>query len=119
MELKFNKNFYPKTVLIKSAYNFTDKAYIHLDEIGDYYIVNIDFKDGNAFNYLDFENEMLCQAARYEVYRQTKDLRKLTVARALASTVINNMEESETVEDDIEADVDIDSVLKDWFEANE
>ena len=29
------------------------------------------------------------------------------------------MEESETVEDDIEADVDIDSVLKDWFEANE
>ena len=59
MKLKFNKNFYPKTVLIKSAYNFTDKAYIHLDEIGDYYIVNIDFKDGNAFTYLDFENEML------------------------------------------------------------
>ena len=30
-KLKFNKELYSKTALIKAAYNFTDKAYVHLD----------------------------------------------------------------------------------------
>lgn len=115
MELKFNKSLYPKVVLIKSAYSFTDKAYIHLDEVDDYYIVTIIFKEGKEFDCSEFENEMLCQAARYEVYKQTKDLRKLTVARALASTVISDAADDEVVDED----VDMDSVLRDWFEENE
>lgn len=115
MKLKFNKSLYPKVVLIKSAYSFTDRAYIHLDEIDDYYTVDINFKDENEFDCAEFENEMLCQAARYEVYKQTKDLRKLTVARALASTVVNDNIEEEILEEEI----DVDLVLKDWFEENE
>lgn len=115
MELKFNKGLYPKTVLIKSAYSFTNRAYLHLDADGEYYTVSIIPKDGNEFDASDFVNEMLCQAARYEIYKQTKELRKLTVARALASTVIvDSVDESPE-----EEDIDMDSVLKDWFEANE
>ena len=42
-------------------------------------------------------------------------MRKLTVARALASTVIVDSADDSPDEEDI----DMDSVLKDWFEANE
>lgn len=115
MELRFSKNIYPKSILIKSAYNFTDRAYLHLDDNGTEYIVNIHFKEGQEFDYYDFENEMLAQAARYEIYRQTKDIRKLTVARALASTVIDELPEENEIEDDF----DMSEILTDWFEENE
>ena len=116
MEFKFSKELYPKTVLIKSAYSFTDKAYIHLDADDKNYIVKIIYKDGQIFDYKEFENEMLAQSARYEVYRQTKDLRRLTVARALASTVIEDTTPTDV--DDYE-DINIDEVLKNWFDDNE
>lgn len=115
MKLQFIKSLYPKCVLIKSAYSFTDKAYLHLDEDEKYYIVNITYKDGNEFEIKDFENEMLFQSARYEVYKQTKELRKLTVARALASTVV-----SESLEENIDDEgINMNDVLKDWFDGNE
>ena len=116
MEFRFSKNIYPKNALIKSAYNFTDKAYLHLDENADEYIVSIIFKDESTFDYDEFENEMLTQTVRYEVYKQTKDIRKLTVARALASTVIDELPNDEEVEDN---DIDINNILIDWFDKNE
>ncbi len=111
---KFDKNLYPKSVLIKSAYSFTDRAYLHLDEDEKYYTVNIEPKDCSQINIKEFENEMLCQAARYEVYLQTKELRKLTVARALASTVVDESEEK--VEEKLNEKYDMNLILKDWFE---
>lgn len=116
MEFRFSKNIYPKSALIKSAYNFTDKAYLHLDEDQSDYIVNIIFKDDNKFDYHEFENEMLTQTVRYEVYRQTKDIRKLTVARALASTIVEELPDYEEFEDE---NIDINNILKDWFDENE
>lgn len=117
MQLRFIKKLYPKNVLIKSAYSFTDRAYLHLDEDGDYYIVTITFKNEPCFTGQEFENEMLIQTARYEVYKQTKELRKLTVARALASTIIDTT--PETADDNPEEDFDIDKVLEDWFSEDE
>lgn len=116
MEFRFLKSIYPKSALIKSAYGFTDKAYLHLDEDEKEYIVNIVFKDGCKFNYHEFENEMLAQTVRYEVYKQTKDIRKLTVARALASTVIEDSFDADTTE---ESDIDINQILTDWFDKND
>lgn len=116
MEFRFSKDIYPKSVLIKSAYNFIDKAYLHLDENENDYIVSIVFKDNCTFDYHEFENEMLAQAVRYEVYRQTKDIRKLTIARALASTIIDELPENEAPE---ENEIDIDNILTDWFDKNE
>lgn len=117
MEFRFSKKIYSKSVLLKSAYNFTDKAYLHLDEDGNNYMVNIIFKDKCVFNYHDFENEMLAQAVRNAVYEQTKDIRRLTVARALASTVIEKTPDCETDEND--SNIDINDILTDWFECNE
>lgn len=117
MKLQFIKSLYPKSVLIKSAYAFTDRAYIHLDENDDYYLVEVTVKNGNCLDTAEFINEMLAQSARYEVYKQTRDIRKLTVARAFASTLIKD----EAIEGGLndEESCDIDSVLEDWFETSE
>ena len=40
-KLKFNKELYSKTALIKAAYNFTDKAYVHLDSDDKYYLLHL------------------------------------------------------------------------------
>lgn len=116
MNFKFSKRIYPLNVLIKSAYNFTDRAYLHLDEDDNNYIVDITFKNNNKFNYHEFENEMLTQAVRYEIYRQTKDIRTLTVARALASTVVSEPPDNDDSYDD---PVDMSDILKDWFDEND
>lgn len=46
-QLKYSKELYSKTALIKAAYNFTDKAYLHLDDDKDYYYVSIVSKNEN------------------------------------------------------------------------
>lgn len=115
MKYEFSKSIYPKEVLIKSAYVFTDRAYIHLDENDKYYIVNIEYKGKPSFNYDDFKNEMLAQTVRMEIYKKTKDIRKLTIARAFASTVIDELPNDDS-EDEI---FDMDRILNDWFEENE
>lgn len=59
---------------------------------------------------------MLAQAVRHAIYAQTKDIRRLTVARALASTVIEDVPEDEITEND--SNTDINNILTDWFESN-
>lgn len=115
--LKFSKALYPKSVLLKASYSFTDRAYLHLDQDSDDYIVTITFKnDAKAFSVREFENEMLAQAVRYEVYKQTKEIRELIVARAMASTIIH---EAPPPLEPVEEDVDVSAILKDWFESDE
>lgn len=111
MTLKFSKEIYPKYVLLKSAYNFTDKAYIHIDSDEKYYIVVINAKEeAEAFDVRDFENEMLTQAARFAVSKRAKNIRELITAR---STLVGDRIDDETED---EENTDIDGVLKDWFE---
>lgn len=115
MKFSFSKDLYPKEALLKSAYSFTDRAYIHLDADEKDYIVNISFKDGYSFEYDEFKNELLSQTVRMLIYEKTKNIRQLTVARALASTIVNDFPE----EDAPEESVDIDAILTDWFDENE
>lgn len=113
MELKFLSKLYPKSVLLKSAYNFTDRAYVHLDERDGYYIVTLEPKLDCRIESGEFKNEMLAQSVKHEIYMQTKDIRRLTLARAFASTVV----EAETCENEEPSeDFDMDDVLRDWFE---
>ena len=66
MQFKFNKEIYPAAVLLKSAYSFTDKAYVHLDEKEGYYIVDIEAKTGcKDIEEKDFINEMLFPSGLY------------------------------------------------------
>lgn len=117
--ISFSKEIYPKIALIKSAYTFTDRAYIHLDADDRYYLVSITTKDGyDEITENDFVNEMLCQCVRHEVYQQTKTVRELLTARAMASTVI---EQPGTQSDDIPPTLNADEqqILTDWFESHD
>ena len=43
-EMRFSKELYSKVALIKAAYNFTDRAYVHLDADQHYYYVTVEAK---------------------------------------------------------------------------
>lgn len=115
--LTFAKDVYPKIALFKSAYAFTDRAYLHLDVKDGYYIVEITPKSGHDdITEKEFINEMLCQCVRHEIYEQTKTIRELLVARAMASTLIAQPDtasyhEAETAPLESES-----QILKDWFD---
>lgn len=118
-QLKYNRELYSKVALIKAAYNFTDRAYIHLDADRDYYYVLLTSKEGQK-EILDneFENEMLAQSVRHEVYLQTKNIRELMLARAVATSVVAPQNEKKEVDTVIEKEFSEDEILKDWFDAN-
>jgi His-Xaa-Ser system protein HxsD len=116
--MKFRKELYSKVALIKAAYNFTDRAYVHLDADENYYYVTIEHKQPSCeISEQEFVNEMLTQSVRHEVYQQTKNIRELLLARAMATSVIVN----EDLVDDSEVDDEFNEseILKDWFIANE
>ena len=122
--LKFKQTLYSKSALLKAAYNYVDKAYVHLDADDEYYYVELIFKD-SAHNTIDqetleneFTNEMLAQSIRHEVYLQTKNIRELLLARAMATSVID--ENIEATDDSVERDFfSEDEILKDWFSQND
>lgn len=117
MVFRYSKDLYPKIVLIKAAYHFTDMAYIHLDCDENEYSVHIEAKDGNAIDEKEFDNVILSQLARYEIYQQTKDIRTISLARALASSIIENQTSKEK-ESEHES-IDAKDILKDWFDTHE
>ena len=118
--LKFKEKLYPHEAVMKATYHFIDRSYIHVDICGDEYVIEITAKDGNDANAiaLEFENEMLAQAVRYQVYLQTHTIREILMARAMSSTITGSNTELEKDElpDSIEG---LDSILTDWFEKNE
>lgn len=118
-KLKFNKELYSKTALIKAAYNFTDKAYVHLDSDDKYYYVTLDMKESGKeeISEHEFENEMLAQSVRHEIYNQTKNIRELLLARAMATSVVMDQDALEEIpENDTFCE---DEILKDWFADND
>lgn len=119
-QLKYNRELYSKTALIKTAYNFTDRAYLHLDADKNYYYVSISTKDGQPeVTDQEFENEILAQSARHEIYLQTKNIRELMLARAVATSVVAPREEAVETDSENTHTFSEDEILKDWFEANE
>ena len=107
------KELYDKTVVLKAAYLFTDRAYIYIQQTDANYVLNIKLKPGvDEITADEFKNELLAQAVRYELFEQTKDVRKLIAMRALATTIVGE------VKDVIEPQkmYTEDEILKDWFE---
>ena len=118
-EYRFNRELYSKVALIKASYNYSDVAYLHLDADEKYFYVHFEAKDGKQEpSEKDFLNELLAQSVRHEIYRQTKDIRELLLARALATSVIST-DESEKETDLQEDTFSEDEILKDWFLNNE
>lgn len=114
LEFRYSRELYPKDVLIKAAFHFLDVAYVHLDCTDKEYIVQIRAKSRVEVDENEFDNEILSQLARHTILEQTKEVRTLTLARALGSSVVMRSEENdEIMQDSIPAD----SILKDWFES--
>ena len=117
-QYRFSKELYPKVALIKAAYNFTDSAYIHLDADDNYFYVTIESKQSSGVvSEKEFVNEMLTQSVRHEVYQQTKNIRELLLARAMATSVI--VDDALIDEQDTGDSFEENDILKDWFAANE
>lgn len=119
MIYRFDKTLYSRIAVLKASYNYTNKAYVHLDSDEEYYIVELEMKqDEDNVSEKEFENEMLAQSVRHEIYLQTKNIRELMLARALATTVVADIdveEESELQEDEYSEN----EILKDWFSADD
>lgn len=116
---KFAKELYPKIALMKAAYFFTNTCYIHLDADDSYYYVEIDPKNMESpVTEKTFVNEMLAQSVRHMVYQQTKNIRELMLARAMATTVVGETESSESL-DIADQEYQESELLKNWFEGND
>ncbi|MCR4637253.1 MAG: His-Xaa-Ser system protein HxsD [Butyrivibrio sp.] len=117
MKFEFSKELYSKEALIKAAYNYTDRAYVHLDVDDEKYYVSLEMKDGNDEpDEKEFVNEMLAQSVRHLIYKQTKGIRELLLARAMATSVITDTDNDEGND---EVDFSEDEILKDWFDNND
>lgn len=116
MRYLFSKEIYSKNAMLRAAYKYTNDYYVHLSVNDESYIVDIVAKSNEiAISTEEFQNEILAQTVRENVFMETKELRTLIMARAFASSVIDdscNDEENYYTEND-------ENILKDWFEQNE
>lgn len=117
--LKYNRELYSKTALLKAAYFFSDRSYIHLDADETYFYVSLTPKpEEEAVSEEEFTNEMLAQSVRHEVYLQTRNIRELLLARAMSTSLVTG---KEVVTDDFtpKETFSEDAILKDWFEEHD
>ena len=113
MIIRYPDDIYPKEVLIKASFRFLDKAYIHIDKDKSDFVVRITPKEGEKpISEGEFDNEMIAQAARYVISIKTKNIREITLGRAMASTII----EEEPGANEAEDIQQVDMILKDWFD---
>ncbi len=117
--LRFKLDLYPKEAVMKAAYHFVETCYMHVDKDDTDYIIAVTAKKDNALYDIphELENEVLSQAVRYYVYKQTHVIRELLMARAMSSTMVEV--KAPELSDELEHVEDVDSILTDWFEKNE
>ena len=120
MRVLYSKNIYSKKALLKAAYHFTDRYYVYLGVEGDFTSKSGDIIDGERLQN-QFKNEILAQVIHLVVANETSDLRKLVVARALSSTMIdeerNNDETNNrpTNIDEISLN-ELSAIARDWYD---
>ena len=120
MKLTINKSMHSRYALLKAAYHFTDEFYILLDQDETSYYIDISSKEGDLPDDIEgiFSNELLAQSTREVILEKTSSLRELILARAFASTIIDDKTTDEVTDNDFNDDNgEIDkSLFKDWYE---
>lgn len=123
MEIRVDKSIYSKQVLLKTAYSFSDRAYLHLSQDDQSWIIQWTDMPDQDVKYEMFENEMLSQQLREELLEKNKDIRILLLSRAFASSAMDNDSSNvkitnddliDTPDEDIEENAA--DILKGWFE---
>lgn len=128
MIITVDKEIYSKEVLLKTAYSLTDKVYFHLSQNTKEWLVSWVPKAGQSLESGEFENELIAQSLREQLLRDTADIRKIILARAYASTVLDidccngeNFEDESSSQTNTELDYSLteeekDAVLRGWFD---
>lgn len=116
---EFNADLYPKEVIIKTAYFFTDKCYVHLDLSDNKYQIMLNSKSNESDESMEkrLNNEIINQLARYMVSVKTSEIRQLIMGRAFASSMIVNKKDIPEYKSDYIPKAE--SILKDWFEIHD
>lgn len=123
-KISLNKKIYPLSIIYKTSYIFLDRCYFFLDQDEDEnVVVSLKLKqkqDPSSYESIvgEFQNELINQAVRVDVYQKTKSVRELILARALYSTSYVQ-EEGEGSSELSTREFDINSIAKDWFSNNE
>ena len=122
-EAKVDKTLFLAQVVLKAAYAFLETDYIHIEEDEAHWIVQMSAKPGTIpeNRTAEFENELLSQAVRFQVFRQTKSIREILLARAMTSTMVDQEDpigKIQSEQDDISSD-ELEQILTDWFDKNE
>lgn len=126
-EFSVEKDMYSREVLLKTAYGFTDKVYIHLSQNEKNWLVSWQPKEDEDIPPEVFENELIAQSLRELLIEKTTDIRKLILARAFASTIIEDEKEGQELNSEEESKLMIDEniqeseneILKDWFSSHD
>lgn len=124
-ELTVLKSICTADVLIKAAYMFLDQAYLHITEDETVWVIHFMAKEGQPLGTVPqrFENELLAQRARQLVFVQTHHVREILMARAMASSLVDQENPLSRLKMDPEQQEGIaqqlDDIMKDWFEQNE
>lgn len=124
LTLTFDKKIYSKSALMMTAFLMTDKLYLHLRQNEDYWIVDCIRKDLSSASEYEFSNELIHQQCHLDLLIQNADIRKILLARALASTVLENGVGQTAAEDEyssvqvekgIDDDFSEDEILRSWY----
>lgn len=110
----YSKELYTKEVIMKTAFAFTDKIFVHIDVDDKNYLITLEAKSDiwEDEMYARFENELIAQETRLLVAERTKSIREMIVARSLSSTMVNiGMSDQEETEE-----FNVEDILKDWFD---
>ena len=121
MELAFSKGLYYKCALLKAAYTFTEVTYQNLSQDDKNWYVSWHNKPGETLTSESFENALIEQQLRKELLRESRDLRTVLLARAMASTLVETSQTAdETLSNPaVSADTPFSNdILKGWFEQN-
>ena len=87
-----HKALYPADVLFGTAFAFLDRCYVHLDVADkDRTLVELTVKPGHTVKAGDiageFKNELVTQALRLKLAKQTEEVRTMIVGRAIGGAL--------------------------------
>ncbi len=112
-----DKTIYNREVLLKTAFMQTDNFYIHLSQDNNNWIVVLKGKTAEVME-CSFENELIRQQCQYDLLIESREIRKILLARAMASTIIDEPV-SQGQEDTGTASFDMSGIMKGWYENHE
>ena len=118
MKLTVNKALHSRSAVLKAAYHFTDEYYVLLDQDETSYYIDISAKEGMTPEDIEgiFSNELVAQSTREAILEKTSSLRELILARAFASTIIDDKPSDDSFVSDANDDEIDKSLFKDWYE---